>query len=440
MEKTVDLDLETILRECSLNPVLARDHFYYFSLENRENIHQAFKYKKFNEDFTSTLSCYNDGSNIIGYIRPSYDEFLNKLINILNVKVDKVEDNDDLTKTLLARLGVLRSIKTERELLIEFPILYNDLISGRKYYNGLKQLRKSSKNGEEQYQSGEHYYYGCALKKSLPNFIKTQSEMYRRYIVDRHKLKNIQESKTYNNYIKKNFNLPKLYLYIIHEYLNKCESGTLSARKIEMYLNLIKQYLDSNIEKNVHIVLKNGQEINLSNIKNRYFNLKRSQEDKSKVVEWVIIPSSKKKESIYKKGQSRKISMSEQEADSLRKLGEEKKDFYDKSGYIAKAIGLKRYHGYVAYIYENGQVILDREYNSMYPRTAKGNAIYNLQAVDFEELSKKNKSILMKHPKVGRIIHSKNWEDRVLEIIKKEATREEELSAKVLIKKLQKKD
>ena len=46
----------------------------------------------------------------------------------------------------------------------------------------------------------------------------------------------------------------------------------------------------------------------------------------------------------------------------------------------------------------------------------------------------------MKHPKVGRIIHSKNWEDRVLEIIKKEATREEELSAKVLIKKLQKKD
>ncbi len=73
MEKKVKLHLETLLRECAVNKDLRLDHFYYFSLANRSLIHDIFKYKKFNDDFTAFLTCYNDENHNISNITPSYD-------------------------------------------------------------------------------------------------------------------------------------------------------------------------------------------------------------------------------------------------------------------------------------------------------------------------------------------------------------------------------
>lgn len=439
MKKTIQLDLETIIRECSLNPDLKQDHFYFFSISNRENIHEIFKYKKFNEDFTSKLSCYNTGEHIIGHIRPSYDEFLEKLIIILGVNCRKpIEDNDDLTSKMLDRIERLKTITTEAELKEEFPILYNDLINGRSYYNGLQLMRLREKYSDEQVANGEHYYYGCALKKSLKNFITTQSKMYTRYVTDRKKLKELQEKKNYNGYIRKHFDSDKLYMYVIHEYLSHCEEIE-DLDELNYYLKLIEQYLSSTINKNISITTKEGIHIDIANIRKRYENLKKKCENKHSIVEWVLLPEDKDYTSVKQTSPSRTIRMSQKRANKLRKAGEKKKNYYSTSPYIIKAIGLKKYRGYIAYIYENGEIILDREYNSVYPSTAEGDAIYNIKVEDFETLSKESKSFLVGHPRVRRIIHTKDWQSKVDNIINRPGTPEEKEKTKQLIKRLQEK-
>ena len=103
-------------------------------------------------------------------------------------------------------------------------------------------------------------------------------------------------------------------------------------------------------------------------------------------------------------------------------------------------MGLLKYKGYVAYIYENGEILLDRKYNSFVPRTAKGNAIYRIQAKDFEELSGHTKTFLQNDERVERIIHSSKWENRVQKILSYEGTEESREESKKLIKKLRQKN
>ena len=102
MERAIaNLSLNTLIRECSKNPQDARKIYGFFDSINRERIHEVFSYKKFNDDFIDNVTCYNDGKYQIGVIRPCYEEFLCKLIILLNVKITKpLIDNDDLTKKL----------------------------------------------------------------------------------------------------------------------------------------------------------------------------------------------------------------------------------------------------------------------------------------------------------------------------------------------------
>ena len=438
-EKTVSLSLETIIRECSKRKDQQRDHFMYFSLENRENIHEIFKYKKFNEDFTSQLDCFNTGEYTVGTIRPSYDEFLNKLMMILNVrKTPSTKDDDQLTKKLLERLEVLKSIKTESDLQREFPFLYKDLIDGRRYYDSLQKLRKQEGYSKDQYASGEHYYYGCALKKSLQNFIETQAVMYERYILKRKELQAIQSKKSYNKYLKDNFDLDKLYLYVVHEYLRVCESTT-DRTIIKKYIALIDKYLSSDRNFGVQITTDENIKVDIENIKKRLENIKRVVADNSSMVDWVIIPEGRVYDRVKKEdGEPKTTIFNQEELEALRKAGERKSVFYESTSYEAKAIGLRRYKGYVAYIYKNGEVLIDKEFNDNAPFSMKDNAIYRMKVVDFEALSKLDKQKLMRHPKVGRIYHTPTWEKRTKLIIEREATPQEEQETDALIKRLKK--
>ena len=439
-EKTVSLSLGMILRECSLNPNLMMDHYYYFALKNRENIHDVFRYKKFNDDFISHLDCFNNGDYLVGMIRPSYDEFLEKLVRLLNVNIKgKIVDNDSLTKILLERVEKLKTISTEAELNKEFPLLYKDLHDGRRYYNDLQKLRRQEGYSEEQYASGEHYYYSCAMKKSLPNFISTQSELYTRFVTKRDEVKEKMNNTSFNGYLAKNFDIDKLYMIVMHEYLVKAESSK-DKEEIKKYIDLVEKYLKSNRRKDFTITTDSGIKVDFDMITKRLSNLKRVVSDNSSLVEWVLIPEGRALKRVKKDSeQEAKVTvMNIEEIERLRRLGERKSTFYETTPYLVKAIGLRKYHGYIAYVYENGEVILDREYNPENPHTAIDNAIYNLKVADFETLSKYDKQVLMKHPRVGRINHTPTWEDRVSKIIYREATEDEKIESKELVKRLRK--
>ena len=442
MEREIaNLSLHTLIRECSKDPQEARKHYSYFEMVNRSRIHEVFAYKKFNDDFIDNLTVYNNGEYLIGRIRPCYDEFIAKLMIILNIKpLDKVADDDSLTRILLERVEVLKGITSEIELKHEFPYLYKDLQDGRRYIRNIEAQRDfdDNKEREEELADKEHYYYSCGLRRSLTNFVRTQSEVYKRFIERRHELKEKQASTSYNGYIVNNFDMNKVYMYTMHEYLRICEKSN-DEELIKFYLRLIDKYLESDKDKNCYIITDENIRVDISSILIRIENLKRRISDNSNVVEWILVPEGKDYKRVRRaerKHEEKPFIFNYEEVQRLKNIGAKKKTFYEATPYIAKAVGLRRYRGYVAYIYANGKVILDREYNEDNPKTAVENAAYIIEARDFEELSKKEKTELIRDPKAQRKYHTKNFESKLNEIIGKTGTKKEQEEAKQLVLRL----
>ena len=432
MERAIaNLSLNTLIRECSKNPQEARNLYGFFDSINRERIHEAFSYKKFNDDFIDNVTCYNDGKYQIGVIRPCYEEFLCKLVILLNVKVTKpLIDNDDLTKKLYERLEVLKSITSEIELRKEFPFLYKDLQDGRRFIKGVEAQREfdDEKKFEEELAEKEHYYYSCGMRRSLSNFVKTQAEVYRRFIDKRHELKQKQENTSYNGYIVKHFDMNRVYMYTMHEYLKICEKSN-DKELIKFYIDLIERYLRSDKDKRVSIITDENIRVDISSIIIRLENIKKRVSDNSNLVEWVLIPEGRDYKRVKKNekpSEDKMLIFNYEEIQRLRQLGEKKKTFYEGTPYIAKAVGLRKYRGYIAYIYANGKVILDREYNDDNPKSAVDNAAYIIDAKDFEELSREEKPELIKNPKASRKYHTDTFEARIKTIINKPGTEEQQ--------------
>ena len=438
---TVELSLNTIINECTKNIYMNYDHFLNIRLKNREFIGESFRYKKFNDDFCDTFLCYNDGNFVVGNIKANYNEFLRKLVKILNLNINNIVDDDNLTKKLNERLDVLKNIKKGDELKKEFPILYKDLQDGRKYLNDLIRYKNQERIKEKDYFSGEHYFYSCALRRNLFRFINEQHKMYTRYVNNRSELKKQFENYNYNGYLKKYFDIDKLYMYVADRYLSFCENSN-DKEKIMEYLRYLIGYIKCDRKKDFSITTDNGMRINYDNIVRRTINLKRRMDDNSSLVNWVIVPDSKdlKKVSEDKKNKRRTTILNLEEINRLKNIGEAKCSYYESTNYVAKAIGLRKYKGYVAYIYENGEIILDREYDIDRPNSALGNAIYNIKVEDFELLSKLDKKTLRNCSGVRRIIHSQNWNDRVRDIIERPATDIEKQNVKTLVKRLNKKN
>ena len=438
MENKINISLKRVIKECSLNKNLFFDYYYDIALRNRENIHKLFKYKKFNDDFVNSISiCLNDDGTI-RIINPNYDYFLERLLKLLNIESDfEVTDNDDLTKIMLNRVDILKNIQTESELKKEFPLLYRDLIDGRKYYNDLQKIKKINHDG---YKDGEHYYYSCAMKKKCSNFVKTQSEMYKRYVLGRKKLKESYDNTNYYEYFNKNFDMSRLHMYIAYKMLLICNSSN-DKDEILYFLDMINKYLNNNeINKKVEIIGIDNIKVDINIIKNMYQEIKNKYYKPINIVDWILVP--KKNISKCKKDKKtipRKALMNIEEIERLRRIGEDKTKFYESTDYIAKIIGLRKYKGYIGYLYKNGEIILDTQYDVNKPKTASGNAIYNMSIYDFELLSKMDKYELKQNSKVKRIYHSGAWKERINKIINENITSKSIDDCNKFIKKLKRK-
>lgn len=416
-----------------------------------EIIHDIFKYHKFNYGFSRYLEFKSIEGNI-GFIRPSYKEFLNSICLFLNLPQDiKIEDTDKLTDALNLRIAKLKEITNERELKEEFPQLYYDLREGRKYMSFLDTYKLA--HGEDEfYKESKHYYYGSALKQNLNRFITTQVELYRRFVNKRQEYKRKIEDINYNDYIMKYFDKDKVAFYAAYSYLQSSKQVN-DDEKMEYY-RVVENYLKSNYDKSVSLVIKQKEidikELIRDYIKTRYDKdinttdinsyedlqniLKQAQEE---YVGWVIIPGGKDLSKVKASSSSRyrQLELPEIELERLRTIGQGKNAFYEETNYLAKIVGLMKYKGYVAYIYPNGQILVDREYIEKSPKSATGFAIYNLRVEDFELLSKLDKLKLMHHPKVKRIVHSGNWQDKATSIIEQKGTENDLKKAKKLIRK-----
>ena len=152
-------------------------------------------------------------------------------------------------------------------------------------------------------------------------------------------------------------------------------------------------------------------EINIREIYKKINEIKKRINNDS-MISWILIPKDRSYKTVKKdRKTSVKVTiMNYEKIEKLHKLGTEKNNYYESTNYKAKVIGLGKYKGSIGYIYENGEVVLDTEYNEEKPYTASGNAI-----------------------------HTKNWQDKLDKITKREATENDKHNSYLLIKRLKRK-
>lgn len=426
----VNLKVKDLIKYCSLNNKKEEFIINDFRQTNRENIHEVFKYQKFNDDFTDFITLNNNGK-----FTPCYDEFLAKLGKNLGIKRNRYDhyDNEELTNELMERLKLLRTLP-DNEIYNQFDNIDKDYKEGKKYYKEIEKLKQDPLY-KEVYETEKKYYYSCGLKNDLYHFITYQIEIYKRMITDRDKYKELIKKTHYNDYLKKHFDMDKVNLFVVNKYLNFCEQ-TDDRKVILKYFKEIEKYLKSNPNRNKFIYIGN-KEINFDTIVTRVMAIQRKLDRIDGNVEWILAPDGRSKHA-KKIGEPRTIGMTLERLEKLSQAGEDKREFYRTSPYAIKLYGMNRYKGYVAYVYENGSIVLDKLYNSNYPSTAMGNAVYIIPASLFEMVSGVDKQGLRKIAAVKKINHTDTWKERLQLELDKEREDKEKTMATELIKKYKK--
>lgn len=460
---TVNIDINKLIEICSNGRKTKEELLETFNIMNDKNIHEVFKYRKFNDNFTDKVTCYTDGTKVIGTVRPSYKEFLEKIFTILNVNPQLrhliSSDDQNLEDVLKARIEVLRTVQNEADLYNEFPILYKDLQDARKYINDLKRRKRELEKDvtktpeeivkeKERLSAEEKQFYRCALSPAFSarnpreSFINKQVNLYTRFVEGRKQYKELVEKTDYNKYIQKNFDTDKVALYVVNGYLKAINAITDRDKQLQYY-QLVEKFLNHKEFDKTKEIIVDGELINYSviekNAKAAYNKINRV----SIEVEWELLPTG----SGYKTalGTTRRtISMSEDDLERLKtkrerniQVGKQQTEYFNNTHYIAKAIGLKKFKGYFAYIYPNGVVVLEKDFKEKYPSTAEG-AIYTMHAKDFELLSGIGKTDLIYNPLlIDHNYHNGDWQSKIDAYINQEGQEEDIEYAKTLIKRLE---
>ena len=102
--------------------------------------------------------------------------------------------------------------------------------------------------------------------------------------------------------------------------------------------------------------------------------------------------------------------------EELKNLFMRKKELFDNSNFYKVVYGQNTFDGYVAYIYSNGKVILERFFKRRKDKSevvALQQAIYVMNIEDFYSISKLSKRKIIKDNLCKRYIHNGNWEEKI---------------------------
>lgn len=230
----------------------------------------------------------------------------------------------------------------------------------------------------------------------------------------------IQFIKTYVAYIlyrrKENPNYNPSYHYV------EFATNNTSLISADTVIIQAKEFNSAMEEFNDEICIKEEELLNLLPDLKR--NIKIQEFRKDIELSWEFLPE-KQYEATGKKMPIFKYSKTEEEQKELEdrkeQLLEEKIELFSSLPYISSLKGMNRFEGYVAYLFENGRVILEK----FYKKTKHGaiptynEAIYVMNITDFKELSKMGKTEIREYAKeagldVKVINHTKNFKTRVL--------------------------
>ena len=423
------------------------------------------EYESLNDNLFSIIKNEDKINEIINSKNKLVEEYIKEVKNNSNNLSDTSKIINEKKISFILQLNSSSSLQIlknkfkllyERQLLEEFPEIYKKFQDSKNYIKYLKDEEKildgeleDNKNNalifkqidleiddlNNKKDTYRKYIRRCGITSNYSKYIDKQITLYESFISNRSLL--IKDT-SFDNLVDLYLDKDKVYLYLMNEYLKRIASCD-ERNEIKNYINLVERYLCLVKNKDTSILVDN-EVINLENINEKLKIIKWKFAHDVIILDWSLAHDGHDSKSIKSVNRkiARRIALSSEEIERLKSIGEERNDFYDNTNYSAKANGLDKNLGYTAYIYPNGKVILDKEYDEKRTSTAIGNAIYVLTAINFEALSKLDKANLRKHPDVQRIVHSANWQERVQRIIDIEPTEESLEDTKKLIKRLKK--
>lgn len=423
------------------------------------------EYASLNDNLFSIIKNEDKINEIINSKNKLVEEYIKEVKNNSNNLSDTSKIINEKKISFILQLNSSSSLQIlknkfkllyERQLLEEFPEIYKKFQDSKNYIKYLKDEEKildgeleDNKNNalifkqidleiddlNNKKDTYRKYIRRCGITSNYSKYIDKQITLYESFISNRSLL--IKDT-SFDNLVDLYLDKDKVYLYLMNEYLKRIASCD-ERNEIKNYINLVERYLCLVKNKDTSILVDN-EVINLENINEKLKIIKWKFAHDVIILDWSLAHDGHHSKSIKSVNRkiARRIALSSEEIERLKSIGEERNDFYDNTNYTARANGLDKNLGYTAYIYPNGKVILDKEYDEKRTSTAIGNAIYVLTAINFEALSKLDKANLRKHPDVQRIVHSANWQERVQRIIDIEPTEESLEDTKKLIKRLKK--
>ena len=423
------------------------------------------EYASLNDNLFSIIKNEDKINEIINSKNKLVEEYIKEVKNNSNNLSDTSKIINEKKISFILQLNSSSSLQIlknkfkllyERQLLEEFPEIYKKFQDSKNYIKYLKDEKKildgeleDNKNNalifkqidleiddlNNKRDTYRKYIRRCGITSNYSKYIDKQITLYESFISNRSLL--IKDT-SFDNLVDLYLDKDKVYLYLMNEYLKRIASCD-ERNEIKNYINLVERYLCLVKNKDTSILVDN-EVINLENINEKLKIIKWKFAHDVIILDWSLAHDGHDSKSIKSVNRkiARRIALSSEEIERLKSIGEERNDFYDNTNYSARANGLDKNLGYTAYIYPNGKVILDKEYDEKRTSTAIGNAIYVLTAINFEALSKLDKANLRKHPDVQRIVHSANWQERVQRIIDIEPTEESLEDTKKLIKRLKK--
>ena len=260
--------------------------------------------------------------------------------------------------------------------------------------------------------------------------------------------------------MQENFNLCGIYAYWFYKYLkeNKEVYEKNKHQKIRIFRDRERKYAEYTLEDFLPIFEKFYKEnmskkrmldrqIDSAGISFKEFETRfneRLERDKKKLrlevaaTDWEIIRAGtidREREDMLRiiddmnyqrrKNKPKTLDEIEKQQQEKLKLLMDKWEFFDQSNYIVTIKGTNQMSGYIGYIYPNGTVVFEQFFEEKKEREPViYKAIYVMDILNFIKMSSLSKTEIMEYIKksqdesVKRVYHSKNWKEKIIQIIK----------------------
>lgn len=462
---TVSINVDTIIDYCASDKELLIKEMKQVRNVFTEEIFRTMNFAKSQHGFWGELCTrckYKNSRNEV-YVNPEF--FLRKLKKILGVEDPSLSFNDlSLRQKMRERIEVLKGIKTPEELKEQFPLIYEDFLLAKRGYTDIcisTADYSATKDPEVKELVNRKWkvYNRYGLDSRFKQFMEKQCLAYRNYVERR----TFVESYCFTHAIPfeqfKGLDKAKFELYLADKYLSLAFSAT-SIEEKQKCLYYVTSYIRETKFTDVTIKNDAGEVVTFRKLLNRYkkilktyqalkpidesrdnftdYNIRHTENHVKKYfgseVNWTIVPNGcdvpdEVKERIVQVMNRHYSHLTL--AERTKKIKEKydtydrKVAFFEKTKYVLKIYGISKFDGYIAFVYPNGEILLERffsDYAECMPAT--GEAVYNLNIYNFEELSKYSKLELIRSKSAKRILHGASFEKVAQAVVDKPVTPE----------------